>query len=67
MHVHLVLVTPYHRDYVHLLVNYAPKVSVSNFVNSLKGVSSRMIRKKNYPNIRKKLWGCALATWLLCW
>ncbi|NHZ62371.1 IS200/IS605 family transposase, partial [Massilia genomosp. 1] len=37
-----------------------PKVSVSNLVNSLKGVSSRMIRKKNYPSIRKKLWGGAL-------
>lgn len=47
-------------DHVHLLVNYPPKVSVSMLVNSLKGVSSRVIRKKNYPNIRKKLWGGAL-------
>jgi len=47
-------------DHIHLLVNYPPKVSVSNLVNSLKGVSSRMIRKKNYPSIRKKLWGGAL-------
>ena len=47
-------------DHVHLLVNYAPKVAVSALVNSLKGVSSRMIRKKNYPNIRKKLRGDAL-------
>lgn len=47
-------------DHVHLLVNYPPKISVSALVNSLKGVSSRMIRKKNYPNIRKKLWGGAL-------
>jgi len=46
-------------DYVHLLVNYPPKVAVSALVNSLKGVSSRMIRKKNYPSIRKKLWGGA--------
>ena len=44
-------------DHVHLLVNYPPKVAVSNLVNSLKGVSSRMIRKKNYPSIQKKLWG----------
>lgn len=29
-------------------------------VNSLKGVSSLMIRKKNYPSITKKLWGGAL-------
>ena len=47
-------------DYVHLLVNYPPKVSVSSLVNSLKGVSSRMIRKKNYPTIRRKLCGGAL-------
>jgi putative transposase len=43
-------------DHVRLLVNYPPKVSV----NSLKGVSSRMIRQKRYPSIRKKLWGGAL-------
>lgn len=47
-------------DHVHLLANYPPKVSVSNLVNSLKGVSSRMIRKKNYPSIRNKLSGGAL-------
>ena len=47
-------------DHVHLLVNYPPKVAVSSLVNSLKGVSSRMIRKKNYPSIKKKLWGGAL-------
>ena len=44
-------------DHVQLLVNYPPKVAVSNLVNSLKGVSSRLIRKKNYPEIEKKLWG----------
>ena len=48
------------RDHVHLLVNYPPKVSVSKLVNSLKGVSSRMIRKRNYPTILKYLWGGAL-------
>ena len=42
-------------DHVHLLVNYPPKIAVSALVNSLKGVSSRMIRMKNYPSIRKKL------------
>ena len=47
-------------DHVHLLVNYPPKVSISKLVNSLKGVSSRMIRRKNYPSIREKLWGSAL-------
>ena len=47
-------------DHVHLLVNYPPKVSVSVLVNSLKGVSSRMIRKKDDSAIRTKLWGGAL-------
>ncbi len=47
-------------DHVHLLVHYPPKVAISHLVNSLKGVSSRMIRQKNYPTIRKKLWGNAL-------
>ncbi len=44
-------------DHVHLLVNYPPKVPIVKLVNSLKGVSSRMIRKKNYPSIKAKLWG----------
>jgi putative transposase len=47
-------------DHVHRLVHYPPKVSVSALVNSLKGVSSRMIRKKDDPAIRKKRWGGAL-------
>lgn len=47
-------------DHVHLLVVYPPKVAVSSLVNSLKGVSSRLIRKKNYPELRKKLFGNAL-------
>ena len=47
-------------DHVHLLINYPPKVTVSKLVNSLKGVSSHLIRKRNYPNIKKKLWGNAL-------
>ena len=37
-------------DHVHLLVNYPPKVSVSKLVNSLKGVSSRLLRR-DYPNL----------------
>lgn len=47
-------------DHVHLLLNYPPKVSISSLVNSLKGVSSRMIRKKEYPEVKKRLWGGAL-------
>jgi len=48
------------KDHAHLLVNYPPKVSISKLVNSLKGVSSRMIRKKTYPSIQRALWGNAL-------
>ncbi|MGC2462033.1 MAG: IS200/IS605 family transposase [Steroidobacteraceae bacterium] len=48
--------------HVHLLVNYPPKVSVSSLVNSLNGVSSRIIRLQRYPNIRHKLWGRALCS-----
>ena len=47
-------------DHVHLLINYPPKIAVSSLVNSLKGVSSRMIRRMNYPEIKKKLWGGSL-------
>ena len=32
----------------------------SIFQHPLKGVSSLLIRKKNYPSIKKKLWGGTL-------
>ena len=44
-------------DHVHLLIEYPPKVAVSSLVNSLKGASSRIIRKKRFPEIRKSLYG----------
>ena len=47
-------------DHVHLLVNDPPKVAVSKLVNSLKGSSSLLIRKKGYPTIQKALWGGSL-------
>jgi putative transposase len=47
-------------DHVHLLVNYPPKIAISKLVNSLKGVSSYLIRKRDYSSIRNKLWGEAL-------
>ena len=42
-------------NHVHLLVEYPPKVSISNLVNSLKGVSSRLLRKQR-PDIEKRYW-----------
>ena len=42
-------------DHVHLLVEYQPKVAVSNLVNSLKGVSSRLLRKAR-PDLQNRYW-----------
>ncbi len=33
-------------EHIHLLIEYPPKLSISQIVNSLKGVTSRMLRKK---------------------
>lgn len=44
-------------DHVHLLLNYPPKCSVSKLVNSLKGVSSRILRLKFKKELKNKLWG----------
>jgi putative transposase len=38
-------------DHVHLLIEIPPKLSTSQVVNSLKGVSSRMLRKE-FPALR---------------
>ena len=39
-------------DHVHLLVHYPPRVAISKLVNSLKGVSSRTL-KRDFPDIHK--------------
>ncbi|MET7329993.1 IS200/IS605 family transposase [Nonomuraea sp. NPDC005650] len=44
-------------DHVHLLVHYPPKVALSKLVNSLKGVSARMLRKEYSTHVRTYLWG----------
>ncbi|MER5997033.1 IS200/IS605 family transposase [Nonomuraea angiospora] len=43
-------------DHIHLLVHYPPKVALSKLVNSLKGVSARMLRKEFGTHVRKHLW-----------
>jgi len=48
-------------DHVHLLIQYPPRVSVSRLVNSLKGVSSRLL-KKHHPELRKHYWKGVLWT-----
>jgi putative transposase len=44
-------------DHVHLLVEYPPKLAISRLVNSLKLVSARLLRKRDFPEVRRKLWG----------
>ena len=43
-------------DHIHLLVSYPPKISISKLVNSLKGVSSRLLRKKFAKKISGDYW-----------
>ena len=47
----------YEPDHVHLLVKYPPKVALSTLVNSLKGVSARMVRQANFEEVQRMLWG----------
>lgn len=44
-------------DHVHLLVHYPAKVQLSKLVNSLKGVSSRRLRREYDAHVRRHLWG----------
>lgn len=46
-------------DCIYLLVDYPPKVQISKLINSLKGVSSRLMRKE-YPVIHSHLLNGAL-------
>ena len=43
------------QDHVHLLIEYPPKLAISSLVNSLKGVSSRLLRK-HLPGLKKHYW-----------
>lgn len=46
-------------DHIHLLVNYPPKVALSKLVNSLKGVSSRLL-KLHHPEVANRYYKGAL-------
>src|SRR6266404_3093796 len=46
-------------NHAHLLVNYPPKHSISALVNSLKGVSSRLLRFER-PDLMRRYWKGAL-------
>lgn len=43
-------------DYVHLLVHFPATVQISRLVNSLKGVSSRYLRRDHAKHINNYLW-----------
>ena len=43
------------RDHVHILFRAHPNTQISKFINAYKSASSRLI-KKEFPEIRKKLW-----------
>ena len=44
------------RDYVHLLLSYRPNQHVSQMVQWLKGISSRVLLQE-FPHLKKKFWG----------
>jgi putative transposase len=46
-------------DHVHLLIEYPPKVAVSVLVNSLKGVSARLLKQRR-PGIARHYWNGVL-------
>lgn len=43
-------------DHVHLLIEFPPTVQLSKLINSLKGVSSRQMRKLHDRHLRRFLW-----------
>ena len=43
------------KDHVHILFRAHPNTEISRFINAYKSASSRLL-KKEYPQIRQKLW-----------
>lgn len=43
------------KDHVHVMFRAQPKSEISKFINAYKSASSRLI-KKEYPQVREKLW-----------
>ena len=53
------------RDHVHLFLSYRPNQVVSQIMQWLKGISSRVLLQE-FPSLRKKFWGDIFgrgATW----
>ena len=67
MYYHLIMVVKYRRKvindpiserakrYGHVMFRAQPKTELSKFINAYKSASSRLL-KKEYPEIREKLW-----------
>ena len=45
----------YDKDHVHILFKAHPNTEISKFINAYKSASSRLL-KKEFPQIRQKLW-----------
>lgn len=45
----------HNKDHIHILFKAHPNSELSKFINAYKSASSRLI-KRDFPNIRKKLW-----------
>ena len=43
-------------DHIHMHIEYAPKLSISSIVKSLKGRSSRKLQQE-FPSLKKRYWG----------
>jgi putative transposase len=44
------------KDHVHLIIEYPPKLSISNLVKKLKGRTSILLQSE-YPHIKKRYYG----------
>lgn len=54
------------QDHMHLLIDAHPSLQLSKLVNSLKTVSSRLIRKENAEHFEKYYWKPVLWTRAYC-
>jgi len=52
-------------DHVHILFKAHPNTELSKFINAYKSSTSRII-KKNFPNVRSKLWKSSFWTKSFC-
>jgi putative transposase len=44
------------KDHVHMLIEYPPKISLSDLVKRLKGRTSRILQQE-FPQLQKRYWG----------